>query len=121
TITNKLGDAISTMDHSHIRSNSVYGSASLGWSDQLYLDLSARNDWSSTITRDFFYPSASLSWLPTETFSGLKGDVLSFWKLRAGWAEIGSATTAYRNRLYYYAQDNAFNDVTQMYKDMIYP
>ena len=121
TITNKLGDAITTVDHSHIRSNSVYGSASLGWRDQVYLDVSARNDWSSTITQDFFYPSASLSWLPTETFSGLKGDVLSFWKLRAGWAEIGSATTAYRNRLYYYAQDNAFNGVAQMYKDMIYP
>lgn len=121
TITNKSGDAITTMDHSHIRSNSVYGSASLGWRDQLYLDVSARNDWSSTIIEDFFYPSASLSWLPTETFSGLKGDVLSFWKLRGGWAEIGSATTAYRNRAYYYAQANSFGGVAQMYKSMTYP
>lgn len=121
TIANKSGDAVATMDHSHIRSNSVYASASVGWKDQLYLDLSARNDWSSTITDDFFYPSASLSWLPTESFDALKGDVLSFWKLRAGWAEIGSATSAYRNRAYYYAQSASFDGVAQMYKSMTYP
>lgn len=121
TIANKMGDAISTMDHTHVRSNSVFASANLGWRDQLYLDLSARNDWSSTIKDDFFYPSASLSWLPTSTFENLKGDVLSFWKLRGGWAEIGAGASAYQNRAYYYAQDNAFNGVAQMYHTMILP
>ena len=121
TIANKTGDAVLKMDHSHIRSNSVYASASIGWKSQLYLDLSARNDWSSTIHDDFFYPSASLSWIPTESFAWLKNDYLSFLKLRGGWAEIGSATTAYRNRAYYYMEENAFNGVSQMYKDYTYP
>lgn len=121
TIANKSGDAITEMDHSHIRSNSVYASASLGWRDQLYVDGSARNDWSSTIKDDFFYPSVSLSWLPTTTFSGLKGDVFSFWKIRGGWAEIGSATSAYRNRAYYYPQQQSFKGVAQMYRSMTYP
>lgn len=123
TIANKMGDAVTKMDHSHVRSNSVYANASLGWRSQLYLDLSARNDWSSTIKDPFFYPSASLSWIPTEAFSWLKGDgsVLSFMKLRAGWAQIGNATGAYRNRAYYYTEDNAFNGVAQMYKSMTYP
>ncbi len=121
TIANKMGDAISTMDHTHVRSNSVFASANLGWRDQLYLDLSARNDWSSTIKDDFFYPSASLSWLPTSTFESLKGDVLSFWKLRGGWAEIGAGASAYQNRAYYYAQDNAFDGVAQMYHTMTLP
>jgi TonB-linked outer membrane protein, SusC/RagA family len=121
TIANRSGDAVTEMDHSHIRSNSVYGSASVGWKNQVYLDLSARNDWSSTIREDFFYPSASLSWLPTESFTGLKSDVLSFWKLRAGWAEIGNATSAYRNRAYYYAQSSSFNGIAQMYRTMTYP
>lgn len=122
TIANTSGDAIRLMDHSHIRSNSVYGSASLGWREQVYLDASARNDWSSTIKDNFFYPSVSLSWLPTTTFPSLtEGGILSFWKVRAGWAEVGAATTAYRNRLYYYFQDNSFNGVSQVYKSMVLP
>lgn len=121
TIANKSGDAITEMDHSHIRSNSVYASGSIGWKDQVYLDVSARNDWSSTIIEDFFYPSASLSWLPTTTFENLKSDILSFWKLRAGWAEIGAGTTAYRNRVYYYPQPQSFKGVAQVYKTMTYP
>lgn len=122
TITNKSGDAVTEMDHSHIRSNSVYASGSVGWKNQLYLDLSARNDWSSTIRDPFFYPSASLSWIATESFAGLKNDVLSFLKLRGGWAEIGSATTAYRNRAYYYSEtDGSFKGVAQMYKSFQFP
>ena len=43
TIANKDGAAYNYMDHSHRRSNSVYGNASIGWRNQLYVDLSARN------------------------------------------------------------------------------
>lgn len=121
TLSNKVGDAIAEMDHSHVRSNSVYASGSLGWKHQLYMDMSARNDWSSTINESFFYPSVSLSWLPTESFEWLKNDVLSFLKLRGGWAEIGSATTAYRNRAYYYAEASSFKGVAQMYRSYTYP
>ncbi len=121
TIANKSGDAIAKMDHSHIRSNSIYAAGSVGWRNQLYLDVSARNDWSSTIKDSFFYPSVSLSWIATESFDWLKNDVVSFLKLRGGWAEIGAATTAYRNRAYYLARDNSFNGVAQMYRDNIYP
>lgn len=121
TLANKIGDATATMDHSHIRSNSLYANASIGWRSQLYLDASARNDWSSTIHDDFFYPSVSLSWIPTASFESIKGDILSFWKLRAGVAEIGSATSAYRNSYYYYAASSSFNGVAQMYKSYTYP
>ena len=121
TIANKVGDAVNTMDHSRVRSNSIYGNFSLGWRNQLYLDASARNDWSSTINDDFFYPSISLSWIPTESFAKLKGDFLSFWKLRAGWAKVGSATSPYRNSYYYYALDDSFNGVPQMYRSNTYP
>ena len=121
TLANKRGDATAKMDHSHIRSNSIYANASIGWKSQLYLDASARNDWSSTIHEDFFYPSVSLSWIPTASFENIKGDVLSFLKLRAGIAQIGSATSAYRNSYYYYAETSAFNGVAQMYKSYTYP
>lgn len=124
TIANKNGDALTEMDHSHIRSNSVYASASVGWKNQLYADFSARNDWSSTIKEAFFYPSVSLSWIATESLPWLKGDgdILSFLKLRAGWAEIGNATNAYRNRAYYQLYtDGSFNGVAQIYKSTVYP
>jgi len=122
TITNADGSVSCSMDHSHIRSNSVYANVSLGWNSMLYLDASARNDWSSTIRQSFFYPSVSLSWLVTETFKGLKkNDVLSLWKLRGGIAQVGSATSAYRNSYYYYPEGNSFNNVPQMYKSYTYP
>lgn len=120
TIANRIGSADVLMDHSHNRSNSVYGQASIGWRDQLYVDMTARNDWSSTLTKSFFYPSMSLSWIPTASFTGIKNDVLSFLKLRFNVAEVGNATTPYANGNYYYAQDNAFKDIAQMYKSMTY-
>lgn len=121
TIANRVGDAVTTMDHSHVRSNSVFATANLGWKDQIYMDLTARNDWSSTIKDDFFYPSISMSWLPTSSFPSLKSSVLNFWKIRGGWAEIGAGTTAYQNRAYYYPQNNAFGGVAQMFRSMVFP
>ncbi len=123
TMANKMGDGIATIDHSHIRSNSVYASGSVGWKSQLYMDISARNDWSSTIKDDFFYPSVSVSWIPTESFDWLRGSVLSFLKLRGVGAEIGAATTAYNNRVYYYANTNpaSFKGVALLYKTTTLP
>ena len=101
TMTNVIGTPYTAMDHSHIRSNSVYANASVGYASQIYLEASARNDWSSTINDSFFYPSASLSWIPTETFKTLKSNTLSYLKIRANIAQIGNATTAYRTGLYF--------------------
>lgn len=114
TIGNRKGDAVTNMGYSKIRSNSVYANASVGWRSQLYLEGSLRNDWSSTIKSSIFYPSGSISWIPTATFEGLKNDVLSYLKLRGGIAEIGNATSAYRTRATYSANSNSFNGVAQM-------
>ncbi|MCC5928352.1 MAG: SusC/RagA family TonB-linked outer membrane protein [Cyclobacteriaceae bacterium] len=76
---------------------SVYGMASLGFKDQLYLDLTARNDWSSALppdNRSYFYPSASLSWLANYTFNLPQN--ISMLKFRAGWAQVGNDTDPYR-------------------------
>ena len=46
---------------------SLFATAQLGWKESLYLDLTARNDWSSTLAytkhSSFFYPSVGLSWI----------------------------------------------------------
>lgn len=76
---------------------SLYGMASLGYKNMLYLDLTARNDWSSTLpaeNRSYFYPSASLSWLANYAFSLPKS--ISLLKLRAGWAQVGNDANPYQ-------------------------
>ena len=108
------------MDHSHTRSNSIYGSVSLGWDNYLYMDITGRNDWSSTLNDSFFYPSFSLSFLPLTAFNA-GSDVLNFLKIRGGYAEVGSATGSYRNSAYYYASTSSYNGTTLMYKQYSAP
>src|SRR5690625_5635368 len=66
-------DALSISNYSSQKKiYSLYGTASMGFMDQIYLDVTARNDWSSTLladNRSYFYPSASLSWMSKKTFS----------------------------------------------------
>ncbi|HEX5025184.1 MAG TPA: SusC/RagA family TonB-linked outer membrane protein [Agriterribacter sp.] len=75
---------------------SLYGMASIGFKNQVYLDITGRNDWSSTLpeeNRSYFYPSASLSWLANKTFT--LPSQISLLKLRAGWAQVGNDTDPY--------------------------
>lgn len=68
--------------------NSVYGFLNLSYDNFLFLELTGRNDWSSTLPLDansYFYPSASLSFIPTEAFD-LRLDYLNFWKIRTALA-----------------------------------
>jgi TonB-linked SusC/RagA family outer membrane protein len=75
---------------------SVYGTASFGYNDMIYLDLTARNDWSSTLPKDnrsYFYPSVSLSVLLN---SMLKlPNSINLLKIRGGWAQVGNDTEPY--------------------------
>ncbi|WP_187175734.1 SusC/RagA family TonB-linked outer membrane protein [Algoriphagus sp. AK58] len=75
---------------------SLFAIASIGYMDQLYLDLSGRNDWSSTLpssNRSYFYPSVSLSWLANYTFN--LPETISMLKVRAGFAQAGNDTSPY--------------------------
>jgi len=77
--------------------NSIYAMANLGWRDMIYLDLTARNDWSSTLppeNRSYFYPSASLSIMVNELLT--LGDKVDMIKLRGGWAQVGNDTSPYQ-------------------------
>ncbi|HUH46140.1 MAG TPA: TonB-dependent receptor plug domain-containing protein, partial [Arenibacter sp.] len=81
--------------------NSVYGLANFGYKDMLYLDVTARNDWSSTLpidNRSYFYPSASLSFLLSELVDIPK---VNLFKLRGGWARVGNDTSPYQLGAYY--------------------
>jgi TonB-linked SusC/RagA family outer membrane protein len=74
----------------------VYGLASVGYKSMLYVDLTARNDWSSTLPiahHSYFYPSLSSSFIFTELMKPSK--ILSFGKVRAGLAFTGNDTDPY--------------------------
>ncbi|WP_031526760.1 SusC/RagA family TonB-linked outer membrane protein [Dyadobacter crusticola] len=77
---------------------SLFGTANFSWKDALFLDLTARNDWSSTLpsnARSYFYPSASVSAVITELLD-IKSNVLSFGKIRASYAQVGNDATPYQ-------------------------
>lgn len=78
---------------------STYGSVQLGYDDFLYLEGTLRNDWSSTLPEDnnsYLYPSVSANFI----FSDLEAlggqDILTFGKVRASWARVGSDTEPYQ-------------------------
>ena len=81
---------------------SVAGQFAVSWKDQVFLDVTGRNDWSSSLVYadqhgnySYFYPSVSGSWLIHETFRGKMPEWISFAKLRASWAQVGNDTDAY--------------------------
>jgi TonB-linked SusC/RagA family outer membrane protein len=73
-----------------LRNMGVFGELKLGYKDRLFLSLTGRNDWLSTLpsqNRSFFYPSASLAYDISSAFE--KNDIFTFGKIRASWAEVG--------------------------------
>jgi TonB-linked SusC/RagA family outer membrane protein len=75
---------------SKLERNSLYSFLNLDYRGKIFLDLTARNDWSSTLHPDnnsFFYPSVAVSALMNEIFN--LPSVISFWKIRGSWAQVG--------------------------------
>src|SRR5690606_13137951 len=96
--------------------NSVYGLVNFGFNDMVYLDVTARNDWSSTLpenNRSYFYPSASVSVLVDEIFR--LPQQVNLLKLRGGVARAGNDTGPY-NLINVLANAGAWGDVTRLTK-----
>jgi outer membrane receptor protein involved in Fe transport len=92
--------------------NSLYGSAEVSYKNFLYLNGTVRNDWFSTLSpanRSILYPSVSASYIFSETF-GTKPKWLTFGKVRAAFAQVGSDTDVppYSNLLFYSVNSNLF-------------
>ena len=82
--------------------NSLYGSLQLNWDGYLFLDVTARNDWSSTMSkanRSYFYPSVSLSAVISDMLPKIGGSMpewFTFAKVRASFAEVGNDLDPYQ-------------------------
>ena len=70
----------------------LFGTVTLNYAGQLFLNLSGRNDWSSTLPEEnnsFFYPAASIGWDFTQTLN-VSSAFFSYGKLRASWGQVGN-------------------------------
>jgi len=90
----------------------AYGTATVGYKNFLYVNLQGRNDWTSTLeseNRSIFYPSASLSFIPTEAFESLQGNsILNYLKLRAGYGTSAGYPSPYQTRSVLSTSANTF-------------
>ena len=76
----------------------VYGQFEGSWKNMLYLTVSARNDWSSTLpksNRSFFYPGVTGSFIFSEILPENVKEVISFGKVRAAWGKTGNDADPY--------------------------
>ena len=114
----------SAVVNNNLRTAGIYGTLDFGYKNFLYLTLTGRNDWSSTLVNpnaefsagdiSFFYPSVSLGLIFTEF---MENDFLSFGKIRASYAEVGggaptpySTSTAFLQPVYNLGTINDLND-----------
>lgn len=80
---------------------SILGTAQLGWRESTYLDITARNDWASTLAftdnKSYFYPSVGLSWIVSNNLR--LPSWVSFAKVRGSWAQVGNDLPLFYSKL----------------------
>ena len=111
---NNSNDPIMVDDYNDVkRINSVIGNTSFGYKSLVYLDITARNDWASTLPVDnwsYFYPSVTGSFVFTQLSFFDDLNWLDFGKVRVGYAKVGSDTDPYRLYATYTPLENFGSD-----------
>ena len=91
--------------------NSVYFDAQAGYKSVLYIGVTGRNDWSSTLGKDnysFFYPSVNTSFIFTDAL-GISSPIFSFGKIRASYAQAGNDAAPYLTKGGYEISSSTYN------------
>lgn len=110
-ITNSVKQATSSMrlNTQSKRINSVFAFVNLDWRSQVFLDITGRNDWASSLIYtdgtgnvSYFYPSISSSWIVTQSLRDQLPSAISFAKIRASYAIVGKDTDPYLTSIGYY-------------------
>ena len=122
-LSNSLNQAVADPQKSQKAINSVYGSSQWSYLERVFLDLTGRNDWSSTLpygNNSFFYPSVSTSFLISDLFQLPKQ--VSFAKLRLSWAQVGNDTRPYQTSKYYdVIYSNQFTNSSTLFNPALKP
>ncbi|HEY1009594.1 MAG: SusC/RagA family TonB-linked outer membrane protein [Daejeonella sp.] len=101
-LSNGISSPMMSTNYLNKKVHSVYGFASLAWKDRIFLDITGRNDWSSTLpvqNNSFFYPSVSSSFILNEMFT--LPAAFTYAKLRLSAAQVGNDTDPYKTSKYY--------------------
>ncbi|MEO1256939.1 MAG: TonB-dependent receptor, partial [Bacteroidota bacterium] len=88
----------------------IYGEAEFTYQTWLTLNVTGRNDWSSTLpleNNSFFYPSVSTSFIFSDAFN-IASDFFSYGKIRASWAQVGGDTNPYIANFRFFPVANVF-------------
>ncbi len=105
-------NTVSYQSYSEENNLSAYASTTFGYKDFLYLNASARNEWTSTLesaNRSQFSPGVSASFIPTSAFKGIKSqNGINFLKLRLGYGTSPGFPTPYNTRNVLSLVPNAF-------------
>ncbi len=107
-LSNGLGQVITTFTDANRQVQSLYGTASASYKNKYFLDITARNDWSSTLpvqNNSFFYPSVNTSFILSDIFT-LPAKI-SYAKFRLSAAQVGNDTRPYQTSKYYGTSDFA--------------
>ena len=120
-----------TYDMWREQTQSLYASADLGYKQTYYLTLTGRNDWPSQLagpnskSSSFFYPSVGVSVLMTQMFAdagiSIPQEYLSFWKIRASWADVGTAFQRFIANPRYEWKNGQWSVLTQYPVDNLLP
>lgn len=82
----------------NLKKRAVFASTQIGYKSMAYLDVTARNDWSSTFkgtdTGSFFYPSVGLSGIITDIFH-CSTDIMPYMKVRVSYSEVGNSPAVF--------------------------
>ncbi len=98
TLSNSRDALISSNYYSGRKVYSLFSSAQVGFREYAYINLTARNDWSSTLpvkNLSYFYPSVNGSFILSQALN-IKSSTLSFAKLRGGWSKVGKDGLPYQ-------------------------
>jgi len=101
-VSNSLDQAVADPQKSSKAINSLYATTQWSYMEKVFLDVTGRNDWSSTLpygSNSFFYPSVSTSFLLSDLFN-LPAQI-SYAKFRLSWAQVGNDTRPYQTSKYY--------------------
>jgi TonB-linked SusC/RagA family outer membrane protein len=122
-ISNSLDQAVADPLKTKKAINSFYGLAQFSYQEKIFLDITGRNDWSSTLpygNNSFFYPSISSSFLIHEITS--LPSVFSFAKFRLSWAQVGNDTRPYQTDKYYdRIYSNSFTNTSTLFNASLKP
>lgn len=110
TLTNSRDPLTSSNDFYRLRQYGLYGSIQLDYRRWAFLNITGRNDWSSTLPVDnnsYFYPSVTASVLLSEAF-GWRSKAVNYLKIRGGWSQVGADANPYQMATVF-TSETAFN------------